>query len=197
MKIIVGLGNPGSQYERTRHNAGFMVIDRLIKRHGRDYPVRAKFGSDCVEVTAYNEKVLLMKPMAYMNRSGSPVAEALGFYKVPVVGNLFVLVDDFALALGQIRIRPDGGAGGHNGLRDIERALGTQLYARLRIGIDPKPPTFSDTADWVLSRFSDDDMLKLTPAIDRAADACDMWIKEGIVRAMNSFNVDPKPRTGA
>jgi len=187
MKVIVGLGNPGSRYDRTRHNAGFMVVDRLIARHASGETMRSRFGAGVIEARFAGEKCLLVKPITYMNRSGSPVAEAVNFYKLDPAGDLLVITDDVALAPGSIRMRASGGTGGHNGLGDIERALGTNAYPRLRVGIGAKPG-FMDQADWVLSRFQEMEMGVIDPALERAADATETFVAEGATIAMNRFN---------
>jgi PTH1 family peptidyl-tRNA hydrolase len=195
MKLIVGLGNPGSKYDRTRHNAGFMVVDRLAERHGSP-SARARFNALCTEVKLGGEQVLLLKPTTYMNLSGRSVAEAVGFYKLVPARDLLVVVDDVAIPAGTIRVRPSGGAGGHNGLTDIQRALGSDAYPRLRVGIDASPE-FMDQADYVLGRFSDEQWVLVKPALDKAADACEVFVKEGLDAAMNKFNAQatpPKPR---
>jgi PTH1 family peptidyl-tRNA hydrolase len=193
MKLIVGLGNPGKEYDRTRHNAGAMAVDRLIARHAPGAVVRAKFHAVVVEGRIDNEPCLFMKPTTYMNRSGAAVAEAASFHKLGPSTGVFVLVDDVALPCGTIRVRAGGGAGGHNGLADIQRALGTQAYPRCRIGIDPSPP-FMDQADYVLGRFSDDQWALVGPAIDRAADAAETFLRRGIDAAMNLFNAPGQDR---
>lgn len=190
MKLIVGLGNPGTTYENTRHNAGFMVLDRLVQRHAPGASVRGRFNAAVVEATIGGEPCLLLKPMNYMNRSGAPVAEAVRFYKLEPATDLLVLVDDVALPCGVIRLRPSGGAGGHNGLTDVQRALGTDVYPRCRIGIDPSPP-FMDQADYVLGRFTPEQRALIEPALDRAADAVEVFVTRGLTPAMNLFNAPP------
>lgn len=209
MKLIVGLGNPGAQYERTRHNAGFMVVDRLIARHAAVEVARSKFAAMVVEArlpfvchtgepgatgTASNgagpaDRCLFMKPMNYMNRSGQSVAEAVRFYKLNLKSDLMVLVDDIALPCGGLRLRPEGGAGGHNGLGDIERCLGSSAYPRLRIGVDP--PGIIPQADYVLGRFTEEQWALAGPSLDKAADACEVWLKRGLDAAMNACNAPP------
>lgn len=194
MKLIVGLGNPGAQYEKTRHNAGFMAIDRLLKKHApAGAPVRQRFGGEAAELNIAGEKVVTLKPMRFMNCSGASVAEAIGFYKLELAADVMVLVDDYALPLGTLRIRGEGSSGGHNGLSDIERALGTAAYPRMRIGIDGPPPGWDDQADWVLGRFTDEQLKALSPALDRAADAVAVFVSKGLTPMMNQFNVRPKP----
>lgn len=187
MKLIVGLGNPGKTYENTRHNAGFMVIDRLASRHAPATTVRSKFNSALVEAKIAGEPCLLMKPLNFMNRSGGPVAEAVRFYKLSPASDLLVLVDDVALPTGAIRLRAGGGAGGHNGLTDIQRALGANDWPRCRIGIDASP-SYMDQADYVLGRFSPEEWALMEPALGKAADAAELFIARGITAAMNTFN---------
>jgi len=205
MKLILGLGNPGPQYAGTRHNAGFMALDRLALRAGTA-GWRQKFGGECVEIAPRGQtgdcKALLLKPMRFMNCSGQSVAEALAFYKIEP-SELLVLVDDYALPIGALRLRASGGHGGHNGLRDIDRALGHQNYARLRVGIDPPPPTYADPADWVLGKFDFAELAAIAPGLDRAGDCIKLFVTDGLDKAMNTFNAAvkdaatsraPKPR---
>lgn len=191
MKLIVGLGNPGAEYEKTRHNAGFFVLDRLARRHGLS-GARTRFHAGTLEATFGPHKVLLMQPTTYMNRSGTAVGEAARFYRLDPA-DVLVVVDDTALAVGTIRLRPGGGAGGHNGLSDIARALGTDDYPRLRIGIGE--PIVGDQRiaqrDYVLGRFTEQQLADLDPALDRAAEAAQTWATEGIDTAMNRYNVNP------
>jgi PTH1 family peptidyl-tRNA hydrolase len=198
MKLIVGLGNPGSQYEKTRHNAGFMAVDRIARRHLPGETPKGRFQGVVIEGPVGGERCVLLKPTTYMNRSGAAVAQAANFYKIDVASDLLVFVDDLALPLGGIRLRASGSAGGHNGLTDIQRALGTEAYPRCRIGIDARP-AFMDQADYVLGRLTAEEMAVMEPALDRAADAAEVFIREGITPAMNRFNIaspkPPKPRT--
>lgn len=187
MKIIVGLGNPGLEYERTRHNAGFLAVDRLADRHARGVAVRGRFQSGTVEATIGGEKCLLMKPTTYMNRSGQTVAEAVRFFKASPNQDLLVITDDTALPSGSIRVRASGSSGGHNGLADVERLLGMDAYARLRIGIDAPGP--AALHDYVLGRFTAEQWEAVSPALDLAADAAEVWVKSGVTAAMNRFNV--------
>lgn len=195
MKLIVGLGNPGTQYERTRHNAGFLAIDRLARLFAREAGKRQRFGGEVIEASVAGDKCVLLKPMRFMNCSGTSVAEAVGFYKLNPSTDVLVLVDDYALPLGSLRIRAEGSAGGHNGLTDIQRALSTQAYPRVRIGIDQPPAGYDDPADWVLGRFSDAELTLLQPALDRLCQAVEVFTRDGITKAMNTFNakVTPKP----
>lgn len=194
MKLIVGLGNPGREYERTRHNAGFMAVDRLVSRHAASAVPRGRFHALTVEAVlpgpAGGEKCLLMKPTTYMNRSGLAVAEAVQFFKIEPSKDLFVIVDDVYLPCGTIRIRESGSSGGHNGLADIERALGTRNYPRCRIGVDAPGPAAQE--DYVLGRFTDEQWLLAGPAIDRAAEAAEVFVKMGLTAAMNRYNARPQ-----
>ncbi|MFM9996479.1 MAG: aminoacyl-tRNA hydrolase [Phycisphaerales bacterium] len=190
MKLIVGLGNPGRSYERTRHNAGYVAVDRLIDRHAKGATPRGRFNAAVVEASIAGTPCLLMKPTTYMNRSGAAVAEAVGFYKLDPTADLFVIVDDVALPAGALRIRPGGGAGGHNGLSDLQRALGTELYPRCRVGIGASPE-YMDQADHVLGKFNDWEWAAVEPAIVKAADAAEEFVTRGIDACMNRFNVRP------
>lgn len=193
MKLIVGLGNPGLEYAKTRHNAGFMAADRLAERHARGQIAKSKFHASILDATIADEKCLLMKPTTYMNRSGQAIAEAVRFYKLTPASDLLVLVDDAAIDVGTVRVRASGGAGGQNGLADIQQKLGTADYPRLRIGIGPRP-SFMTLHDFVLGRFSEDDAGPLDTALTKAADAAELFVAQGVDTAMNRFNTrPPKP----
>ena len=186
MKLIVGLGNPGPEYAKTRHNAGFMAVERLAKRHGlASQAVKHKFHAGVLEGFIHNKKVMLMQPTTYMNRSGLAVGEAAVFYKF-APQDILILVDEIALDLGQIRLRGSGSPGGHNGLKDLERALGTRDYPRLRIGVGPR--TRAPQVDFVLGRFSEDQFAELDPVLDRACDCTERWLTDGLEKAMTRFN---------
>jgi PTH1 family peptidyl-tRNA hydrolase len=197
VKLIVGLGNPGAQYERTRHNAGFMAVDRLADRHARGGVPRARFNALTLEASipgagAEPERCLLMKPLTYMNRSGQAVAEALRFYKLEPVSDLLVIVDDIYLPAGAVRLRGDGSPAGHNGLADISRALGGDGWSRCRIGIDA--PGVIPQADYVLGRFTESQWPEVDKALTIAADAAEAWAHRGISFAGNKFNTKgPQP----
>ena len=194
MKLIVGLGNPGSAYEKTRHNAGFLAVDRLHRRHAPAETPRARFDALCVEATVKSERCLLLKPITYMNLSGRSVAQAVGFFKIDPTADLLVIVDDVALPTGAIRLRAGGGSGGHNGLTDVQRALGTPEYPRLRVGIDACPPMMN-LEDYVLGRFTNEQLALLEPALDKAADAAEAFASTGLAAAMNRFNTKDSPPT--
>ena len=189
MKLIVGLGNPGSEYAKTRHNAGFMALDRLASRY-RLAGAKTKFHSGVLDGQIAGCRCILLQPMTFMNRSGLAVGEAAHFYKLDPSVDLLIVVDDVALPVGQIRLRQEGSAGGHNGLVDIERAMGTQTYPRLRIGIDPRGRV--PQSDYVLGRFTRDQLDRLDPALDRACDAIESWLTDGIAKAMSLYNADPQ-----
>ena len=192
MKLIVGLGNPGRQYDKTRHNAGYMVIDRLVEKLAKGATPKARFNAALFDAKVGAEAVLLMKPTTYMNRSGAAIAEAVRFYKLLPATDVFVIVDDVALPTGALRLRPGGGAGGHNGLTDIEQALGTDAYPRLRIGIGATPE-YMDQADYVLGRFTDEEWDVMGPAIAKGADAAEVFLTFGLDAAMNRFNAPDRP----
>ena len=184
--LLVCLGNPGDQYENTRHNAGFMVADELAERH--NIPVqRLKFRALTNTVTIGDEKVLLMKPVTYMNLSGEAVHEAAAFYKIPPE-HILVVSDEVALAPGKLRVRRSGSAGGHNGLKNIIAHLGTDQFPRIRLGVGQKPHPDYDMADWVLGKFQGEDKKAVAAAVKRAADAAECLIREGVDKAMNKYN---------
>jgi PTH1 family peptidyl-tRNA hydrolase len=202
MKLIIGLGNPGREYAGTRHNVGFEVLDKLAAKLGLiffpadfDRTARANFDGLTLDGSARfasgtQERALLLKPMRYMNLSGRAVQAAKAFYQL-VNADLIVVLDDIALPCGSIRLRAGGSTGGHNGLRDIERVLGTSSYARLRVGIDSPPPRVPQK-DYVLGRFSEEQRKKVDPVIERAAEALMVWMENGIQAAMNRFNAEEK-----
>lgn len=193
MKIVVGLGNPGIEYDRTRHNVGFEAIDRLARRtvDPSASTARGRFGGACLEATVGSERVLLLKPLTFMNRSGQSVGEAVRFHKLDASRDLLVLVDDLALPCGAIRLRPDGSPGGHNGLADIERALGSDRYPRLRIGIDA--PGRVPQKDYVLGKFRPDQQPAVEAGLEDAVKATLCWIESGLETAMNRFNRSAPP----
>ena len=184
--LLVCLGNPGDQYENTRHNAGVMVDDELADR--LNVPVqRLKFRALTNTVTLGGRKVLLMKPMTYMNLSGEAVHEAASFYKIPPE-RVLVVSDEVALPPGKIRVRKNGSAGGHNGLKNIIAHLGTDQFPRVRVGVGQKPHPACDMADWVLGKFQGEDKKAVEAAVKRAADAVECLIKRGPEEAMNRYN---------
>ena len=184
--LLVGLGNPGTQYENTRHNVGFLVADELAER--QNAPIqRLKFKALTNLLTISGEKVLVMKPVTYMNLSGEAVRQAADFYKISP-DHILVVSDDTALAVGRLRIRMKGSAGGHNGLKNIIQHLGTDQFPRLRVGVGEKPHPDYDLADWVLGKFQGEDKKAIDAAVKRAADAVECILSEGLDRAMGKFN---------
>ncbi len=199
MRLVVGLGNPGSEYVGTRHNIGFDVIDSLASKLGSsgefNRAAKTKFDALAMELPYMRldgqpEKILLLKPMTFMNASGRSVQSAMAFYQL-TPADIMVVLDDLALPCGKIRIRAGGSSGGHNGLRDIERAIATTEYPRLRMGIDPAPPQIRGK-DYVLGRFSPEQRELIKPAIVKATSAIATWIDKGITLAMTQFNADEK-----
>ncbi len=189
--IVAGLGNPGTEYENTRHNAGYMALDRLAEKYGVRVN-RIRFKSLCGECVIQGKKVLLLKPTTYMNLSGQAVQEALAFYKLPVQ-RLIVLCDDINLAPGRLRIRRSGSDGGQNGLKNIIYLTGSDAFPRVRIGIGGKSHPNMDLKDWVLGRFSPDEIKLVAPALDHAAAAVELLVQDKIAEAMNLYNRAPQP----
>lgn len=184
MKIVVGLGNPGKQYADTRHNVGWMVLDKLADRAGWTGHAKARDAAATVYGRYKEMDLLLAKPTTYMNLSGVAVRKLLAKHRAPL-SDLLVVVDDFALPLGRLRLRGEGSAGGHNGLKSIIAELGTQDFARLRVGIgEPQ----RGAVDHVLSRFATSEKKTLDEVLGAAADATEDWAREGIDRAANRWN---------
>ena len=184
--LIVGLGNPGREYEKTRHNAGFRAMDILAQKLG-EKPDKLKYQGLYCQVNYRGNKLLLLKPQTFMNLSGRSVAPLAAFFKVPT-SNIIVLFDDISLPPGRLRIRPDGSAGGHNGIKSLIQELGKQDFPRVKIGVGAKPHPDFDLADWVLSAFSAQEEKDLQPALERAADAALAIIDYGVPEAANRFN---------
>lgn len=183
--MVVGLGNPGAEYERTRHNVGFVVLDRLAADSAVEWQRSAKWGA----YWAKTDQALLVKPMTYMNRSGGPSLALAQFYKV-APSEMLVVLDELALELGRLRIRLKGSPGGHNGLESIITTFGTEEIPRLRIGIGAAPG--GGAVDWVLGRFFEEEMPAVDRTIERAVDAVKAAIDKGVVSAMNTFNKNPE-----
>ena len=183
--LIVGLGNPGREYEKTRHNAGFRALDILADKLGCKVD-KAKFQGLYGQVNYKGRKILLLKPQTYMNLSGRSVLQLSAFFHVPPQ-NIIVLFDDISLEPGRLRLRKDGSAGGHNGIKSIIGELGSQDFPRVKIGVGAKPHPDFDLADWVLSAFSAQEEKALQPALERAADAALGIIELGMAEASNRY----------
>lgn len=188
MKLICGLGNPGREYERHRHNIGFMVVDALAARW-KAPAAQSKFDADCTTATVDGEKVLLLKPQGYMNLSGQSLGPAARFYKVPPA-DVLVIHDELDLPFAKLQLKQGGGSGGHNGLRSIAESWGEEGYGRLRFGIDkPKGPNAKDrVVGHVLAPFFAEEQPALAEAITRAAEMAEGWARLGMATAMNRFN---------
>ena len=184
--LVVGLGNPGEKYENTRHNVGFLTVDELAER-ARVPVQKLKHRALTNTLEVGSVKVLLMKPVTYMNLSGEAVGEAARFYKLPPE-RVLVISDDVSLPVGKLRIRKGGSAGGHNGLKSIIQHLGTDQFPRIKVGVGQKPHPDYDMADWVLSKFAGEDLKTITEDIRKAADAVECLIQEGPDKDMNRFN---------
>ena len=181
IRLVAGLGNPGPDYEQTRHNIGFLVVNQLAAQFGSKWERSTKWEA----LTAKCGETILVKPTSFMNRSGHPIFDVAQFYKIEP-GQILIVVDDFALPLGRLRIRSDGGSGGHNGLESIIAQFGTEEIPRLRIGIGAAPDQGS--VDYVLGRFFEEETPLVRSTIDRAVDAVKCAIDNGLVSAMNTFN---------
>ncbi len=184
--LVVFLGNPGPKYSGTRHNAGFMVCDVLEKRLGVQVN-RLKNKALTARCTLGGQETLLVKPQTYMNLSGEAVRPLADFYKVPA-DHILVVSDEMALAPGRIRLRPGGSAGGHNGLKSIIAHLGTEAFPRLRLGVGAPPHPDYDRADWVLGTLKNQDAEAFAAAAERAADAIECCLRDGVDQAMNRYN---------
>ena len=184
--LVVFLGNPGTKYEMTRHNAGFMAGDAMAKAQGAAIN-RSRFKAMTGTCDIGGETVMLMKPQTFMNLSGEAVAQAVSFYKL-APDHVIVVSDEVALPIGKLRIRTKGSAGGHNGLKNIIALLGTDQFPRIRIGVGAAPHPDYDMADWVLSSFKGKDAEDILAAAARAAEAVECYITKGADRAMNLYN---------
>ncbi len=188
MKLIVGLGNPGAQYEKTRHNAGFMALDFLQEHYGFDkFKTLDKGKSLMTKGEITGEKVILLKPQQFMNLSGIATAAVAQFFKIPR-DNVIAIYDEVAINLGHIRIRPDGSAGGHNGVKSLIEKLGGDDFTRLRIGIKPHEPFPGELSDYVLGRLSTDESDEIMAKIEKLPLIIETIFKEGSKEAMNQFN---------
>lgn len=186
MYIIAGLGNPGREYEGTRHNAGFASIDRLAEKNHISMDMK-KFQALCGTGYIGGQKVLLLKPQTYMNLSGESLRAACDFFKIDPEEELIVIYDDISLAPGQLRIRAKGSAGGHNGIKSIISHLNTQVFLRVKVGVGEKPQGW-DLADYVLGRFSKEEQPVMAESFDRAAQAAEALLTQELQQVMNDFN---------
>lgn len=186
MYIIAGLGNPGGKYEKSRHNVGFQVIDRIAAKYHIDMNMK-KHKAICGTGVVEGMKVMLVKPQTYMNLSGESIREVVDFYKADPEEELLVIYDDVSLRPGQLRIRKKGSAGGHNGVKNIIQHLGTQAFPRIKVGVGEKPEGY-DLADYVLGHFSKEDEERMVEAYDRAVLAAAEILTDGPDRAMNDYN---------
>ena len=184
--LVVGLGNPGGEYQNTRHNAGFMAVDRIADALGVRI-TKIKYKALCATATYRGQKLLLLKPETFMNASGLAVEAAAHFYKIPPE-RVLVLFDDISLPVGKIRIRKSGSAGGHNGIKSIIAELGSQDFPRVKIGVGAKPTPEYDLANWVLSSFSAKEEKDLSIALENAADAALAIMEQGVPEAANRYN---------
>ncbi len=173
MKLVVGLGNPGLQYANTRHNCGFIVLDKFAKKNNVEFKLNAKLKGEVAQITLNGEKAILLKPMTYMNLSGESVILVKNFYKIEI-DDILIVSDDLDSRLGRLRLRAKGSAGGHNGHKNIAQHLGTDEYKRIKIGIDRDPNI--PVVDWVLKKFSEDDMATINQSTDLAVAAIEEFI---------------------
>lgn len=184
--LLVGLGNPGKQYENTRHNAGFMALDKIAQKNHTEIK-RVKFKGSVGECSLGGKKVLLLKPSTYMNLSGQSVKEAMSFYKLSPE-QVLVLFDDINLEPGKLRIRRKGSDGGHNGMKNIIYLSGSDQFPRIKLGVGKKPHPDYNLADWVLSKFTPQEQKDLDLALENAAAAAELIVRGDIDRAMNLYN---------
>lgn len=184
--IIAGLGNPGVQYENTRHNAGYMTVDTLAKKNNFEIK-KLKFKSLTADTTIAGKRCLVMKPTTYMNNSGEAIVEAMNFYKIPIE-NVIICYDDISLDPGKLRIRRKGSDGGHNGIKSIIYLTGSQDFPRIKIGVGAKPHKDYDLAAWVLGNFPAEDIPKMHDSTDKACEAVELIVKGQTDKAMNQFN---------
>lgn len=185
MKLIVGLGNPGKAYEETRHNIGFKVIDLLAKKWNAPL-TQSKFKGMYSIIHRPEGKVMLLKPLTYMNLSGESVGALMDYYDI-AIEDLVVIYDDLDLPAGQLRLRQKGSAGGHNGIKSLIHHLGTQEFNRMRIGIS-RPPAGMKVPDYVLAKFSKEESPEVGDAVEKSAAACELWLSKPYLEVMNEFN---------
>lgn len=186
MKMVVGLGNPGREYQHTRHNIGFDVLDELARRHGGSFRGSFRFPAETAEARIGSDAVLLVKPKTYMNGSGEAVGPLMRKRGI-ALADLIVVVDDVDIELGRLRIRAAGSPGGHNGLKSVQAALGSDEYVRVRVGVG-RPKASGEMVDHVLSKFAPDEKQTVADMVVKAADAVEVLMSDGLAKAMNNFN---------
>ncbi len=187
--LIVGLGNPGKAYELTRHNIGFRVVEALAKKQGLPLRGEREFEAEMARGVIASKKVILLRPLTYMNSSGESVSRVAKYFDVPLT-QVMVVSDDIAIDFGDLRMKTCGSSGGHNGLKSIELHFGTQAYARLRLGVGDRRQ--GHLADYVLAPFTQEEQIELPKMIERAVGALECWLQSGIVQAMQFANVSQK-----
>jgi PTH1 family peptidyl-tRNA hydrolase len=185
--LIVGLGNPGKEYDGTRHNVGFALVEKLASGWRGDWELKRKFNSRLAQVDRDGRRLVLCEPQTYMNASGEAVAGVADYYKLSPA-QVLILVDDADLPLGTIRLRPNGSSGGHHGLESIEQHLGTRAYARLKIGIGRRAQDGRQISGYVLGRFAGDAKKIVEQVLERASQQVECWLSDGVQAAMNKFN---------
>ena len=185
--LIAGLGNPGSEYAATRHNIGFVLVERLAARWRAEWALEKKFQARLARVERDGRKVILGQPQTFMNASGDAVGAVARFYQLPA-GRILIVVDDADLPLGQLRMRPEGSSGGHHGLESVEQQLATRGYPRLRLGIGRRSEEQREITDYVLGRFENAERGTVEEVLDRAVRQVECWLADGIEKAMNEFN---------
>lgn len=184
--LIVGLGNPGLKYENTRHNVGFNTIDTLVSHYNLP-TAKLKFKGEIYKATIEDKKCLLLKPLTYMNASGESIIEAMNYYNIPIE-KVIVIYDDISLEIPDIRIRRKGSHGGHNGIKSIVNITGSDKFPRIKIGVGEKPHPDYDLADWVLSKFTQDENTKIQSAYDNCIDITKLIVTDQMTKAMNDHN---------
>jgi peptidyl-tRNA hydrolase, PTH1 family len=185
--LIVGLGNPGKEYDGTRHNVGFALVERLAKGWRADWELKKKFSSRVAQVDRDERRIVLCEPQTFMNASGEAVQAVSDYYKL-TPKQILILADDADLPLGTIRLRPDGSSGGHHGLESIEQHLGTRGFARLKIGIGRREQDGRQISGYVLGRFASDEKKVVEQVLERASQQVECWLNAGVQEAMNKFN---------
>jgi PTH1 family peptidyl-tRNA hydrolase len=184
--LIIGLGNPGAKYEGTRHNVGFLALDRLAEQWGGTWSEEKKFKARMSRVTVGQGNIHLCQPQTYMNLSGESVGAVCDYFRIEA-RQVLVIVDDAELAFGQLRMRASGSSGGHNGLVSVEQSLATEDYLRLRIGVG-RPPEEAGMAGYVLGKLSPEELLNMAQTLEVVQQQCECWLQYGVERAMNEFN---------